>query len=155
MTTIEITTEVRAPAARCFDLARDIDLHLKSLEGTGERAVSGKTSGLIGLGEEVTWQARHFGINQRFTSRITEFDPPRHFQDRMVRGAFRSFVHDHFFEDQASSTHIRDVVRFESPLGVAGRLVDRFILRRYLSRLLASRSLYLKAVAEGADGKAS
>ncbi len=54
MPRIEIETWIAAPTDLCFDLARDIDLHIRSTDGTGERAVEGVTSGLIGLGEFVT-----------------------------------------------------------------------------------------------------
>ena len=102
MPRIKIETEIRATPGRCFDLSRDLDLHLRSLAHTAERAVAGKTSGLIGLGEEVTWRGRHFGIVHEHTSRITSFDRPRHFRDEMVRGRFKSFCHDHYFEPPAS-----------------------------------------------------
>jgi hypothetical protein len=51
---IRIVTLIAAPTDRCFDLARDIDFHTRSLAGTGEKAVAGRTSGLIGQGESVT-----------------------------------------------------------------------------------------------------
>lgn len=95
---IELTTCVAASPERCFDLARSVDLHTRSTSATGERAVGGVTTGLLGLGQEVTWRARHFGVRQELTSRITAYDRPRHFRDSMVRGAFRRFDHDHFFE---------------------------------------------------------
>jgi ligand-binding SRPBCC domain-containing protein len=66
-------------------MARDIGLHVHSMADSQERAIAGVTSGCIGLGQEVTWEARHFGIRQRLTSRITQFDRPRHFRDTMVR----------------------------------------------------------------------
>ena len=55
MQTIRIETWINAPLDRCFDAARDLDLHMKSVSHTGERAVRGRTSGLIEAGEEVTW----------------------------------------------------------------------------------------------------
>jgi hypothetical protein len=62
MPSIELATSIAAPIERVFDLARSIDLHMKSTSRTGERAIAGTTSGLIGLGQGVTWRARHFGI---------------------------------------------------------------------------------------------
>ena len=50
------------------------------------------------MGEEVTWSAKHFGVRQRLTSRITAFERPRRFRDSLVRGAFARFDHDHIFE---------------------------------------------------------
>jgi len=131
---------MHAPIERCFDAARDLDLHLKSMADTNERAVAGRTSGLIELGEEVTWRARHFGITQHFTSKITAFDRPRYFQDTMQRGAFQSFVHDHFFAYENGITTMTDVLTFSAPLGLLGRIAEKLLLRRYLERLLTSRA---------------
>jgi len=100
------------------------------------------------MGEEVTWRARHFGITQRFTSRITAFDPPSYFQDSMQRGAFRSFVHDHYFIPADGGTRMTDVLEFVAPLGVLGRIAEKIVLRRYLERLLASRALVIKDACE-------
>lgn len=147
---ITIVTEIHAPAARCFDLSRDIDLHIRSFSHTGERAVAGVTTGLIGLGEEVTWEGTHLGVRQRLTSRITAFSPPYHFRDEMIRGAFRTFVHDHYFEEIPGATLMRDEVRFESPLGVLGRVVDAAFMGRYVSRLIAGRAAVIRVTAERA-----
>jgi ligand-binding SRPBCC domain-containing protein len=144
MPVITLTTAIRATPECCFDASRDLDLHLQSMGHTGERAVGGKTSGLIELGEQVTWEARHFGIRQRFTSRITAFDRPRSFQDSMIKGAFHSFVHDHYFEPCAEGTIMKDVLTFRSPLGPIGALVDRFMMSRYLTRMLTLWNEVLK-----------
>jgi ligand-binding SRPBCC domain-containing protein len=152
MPLITIITIVRAIPERCFDASRDLDLHLESMGHTGERAVAGRTSGLIELGEQVTWEGRHFGIRQRFTSAITAYDRPRHFQDSMVRGAFRSFVHDHYFEACDGGTRMTDVLTFRSPFGVAGAIVDRLLMTKYLTRLLTKRNEIVKTALERDQG---
>lgn len=152
MAIIQLETLIEAPSEVCFDLSRDLDLHLRSQEGSGERIVGGRRSGLIGLGEEVSWEARHFGLLHRHTSRITQFDSPRHFRDSMVSGRFAKFEHDHFFESNGSVTLMRDILDFASPFGWLGRLVDRLILRRYLAKLLATRNEVIKRAAEGRTG---
>lgn len=146
MPVINILTTIRATPERCFDASRDLDLHLESMGHTGERAVAGRTSGLIGLGEQVTWEGRHFGIRQRFTSRITAYDRPRYFQDSMVKGAFHSFVHDHYFEPCPDGTVMKDVLTFRSPMGPLGALVDRLVMTRYLTRMLTVRNDVLKCL---------
>src|SRR5882672_3738333 len=98
MPVIVLTTEINAPIEICFDLARSIDFHKHSVSHTSEKAVGGVVTGLIGAGEEVTWQARHFGIWLSLTSQITAFDRPSHFRDSMKCGPFKRFDHDHFFE---------------------------------------------------------
>ena len=146
--TLRIETTIRAPIERCFDAARDLDLHVESLAHTNEVAVAGRTSGLIELGEEVTWRGRHFGIVQHFTSRITAFERPFYFQDSMTRGAFQSFVHDHRFVAEDGHTRMVDVLVFAAPFGILGRLAEYLLLRNYMWRLLTARAEVLKQVLE-------
>ncbi|HZR19756.1 MAG TPA: SRPBCC family protein [Verrucomicrobiae bacterium] len=148
MLVIRFWTIIAAPPDQVFDLARSIDAHQNSVQGTQERAVAGVTRGLIGLGEEVTWEARHFGIKQKLTVRITRFERPARFQDVMVSGAFKSMKHDHEFVPQPPGTLMVDRFEFESPFGIVGRIVDRFFLASYLRRFLVRRNEVLKNVAE-------
>jgi len=145
---IEFSTRVLAPRERCFDLARSIDVHVESTASTGEQAIAGVTSGLIGLGEQVTWRARHLGVWQTLTTKITAFDRPAHFRDSMLEGAFARFDHDHFFETDRETCVMRDVFDFDSPLGPLGRLVDRLYLDGYMRSFLLERNELIRAVAE-------
>lgn len=152
MPAIELTTLIHAPIGRVFDLARSLELHMESTAETGERAVGGVTSGLLGADQEVTWRAKHLGVWQHLTSRMTAFEPPRHFRDSMVRGAFQRFDHDHWFERAGSEgqhTRMRDVFDFTSPLGALGRLADHLFLTRYMRGFLERRNRLLRETAEG------
>jgi ligand-binding SRPBCC domain-containing protein len=146
--TIQLETRIAAPARRCFFLALSIDLHVKSTAGTREQAVAGVTTGLIHNGESVTWQGRHFGLMLKHTSTITQYEPPKFFQDVMTAGMFKTFEHDHRFHEQDDETVMRDELRFSAPLGVLGFLVERLVLRTYLTRFLLERNKFVKQVAE-------
>ena len=148
MPVIVLRTRVAAPPARCFDLARDVELHQQSTAASRERAVAGVTAGLLGASDEVTWEATHFGVRQRLTSRITEFDPPNRFVDEMVRGAFARFRHEHQFLSLPDGTEMVDIFDYTSPLGPLGRVADRLFLKRYMTRLLRERNAYLKRAAQ-------
>jgi len=111
MPLIELSTVISAPPERVFDLTRSIDAHQDSTEETDERAVAGVTRGLLRLDDEVTWEARHLGVRQRLSIRVTVFDRPRHFQDVMVAGAFKHMKHDHEFLKHPNGTLMID--RFE------------------------------------------
>ena len=148
MPKIELTTIINAPIETCFDLARSIDVHIESTKQTGEQAVAGRTSGLIELGETVTWRAKHFGMWQTLTSEITDFDKPNFFADELVKGAFKSFRHEHYFLARNGQTLMKDVFIFESPYGILGRLFNRMVLTKYMTSLLIKRNGVIKAVAE-------
>jgi len=151
MPVIQLSTLISAPRERVFDLARSIDAHQDSTEGTSERAIAGVTRGLIGLNDEVTWEARHLGLKQRLTVRVTEFNRPQHFQDIMVAGAFKSMKHDHEFLELPTDTQMNDRFEFQSPLGVLGRIVDQVFLRAYMERFLIQRNSILKKLAESKE----
>ena len=148
MAMFRIETLIAAPIELCFDLARDIDFHTQSLADTGERAVAGRTTGLIELGESVTWEARHFSVRQRFTAKIVAFERPTYFRDVMMKGAFKSFEHDHRFESRGNQCVMIDEVVLRSPFGPLGWIVDRFFMTSYMRRLLEQRCRAIKAEAE-------
>jgi ligand-binding SRPBCC domain-containing protein len=125
-----------------------VDLHTASTSRTGERAIAGVTAGLIGLGQEVTWSGRHFGFRVTHTSRITALEFPKYFQDSMVRGMFRSFCHDHYFETSEGRTLMKDVLMFEAPLGLLGRAAERLVLQKHMRRLLERRNVSIRRAAE-------
>lgn len=148
---IETRIEIAASPERVFDAARDIDLHVQSQQASGERAVAGVTSGLIGLGEEVTFEARHFGLRLRHRARITALERPRRFVDEMVEGAFAEFRHEHLFEPIEQGTLMIDRLQLRAPLGPLGRCVEILILDAYLRRLLEERARALKTWLEASD----
>ena len=149
--TIELSTFIHAPIERCFDLARSIDLHMVSTKQTGEQAIAGRMTGLIELGETVTWRAKHLGVWQTLTSKITQFDFPNSFTDEMVKGAFKSFHHQHLFYSVDEQTVMKDIFIFESPLGMLGKLINFLFLGKYITRLLQERNRVIKKVAESED----
>jgi len=113
-----------------------------------EKAVEGRITGLINLGETVTWEATHFGVRQKLTSKITAFNRPCHFRDEQVRGAFKSILHDHHFEQRGDDVLMKDIFNFESPLGILGATVDKIILTNYLTKLITERNSIIKEFAE-------
>lgn len=148
MSVIQLATSIAAPVERVFDLARSIDLHMNSTSRTAERAVAGVTSGLIGAGQEVTWRARHFGVWQSLTVRISEFERPVHFADVMTRGVFRRMEHHHYFQPSFDGMIMRDIFSYEAPLSIVGRMAERLFLDRYLRSFLIERNRVIKRAAE-------
>jgi ligand-binding SRPBCC domain-containing protein len=148
MPVLRLETRISASLESCFDLARDVDAHMRTTARSRERAVAGVTTGLMGAGDTVTWEAVHLGIRQRLTVRITRYERPRLFVDEMVEGAFRRLTHTHEFRAIDEGTLMVDTFDYSSPLGVLGRLADVLFLKRYLLRFLSERARALKDEAE-------
>lgn len=148
MPIIEIHTEIYAPIKRVFDLARSIDLHKISACKSNETVIAGKTSGLINLHEFVTWRAKHLGFYQTLSSKITQFEAPIMFVDEMQKGAFKSFIHYHLFEEDGEKTVMKDQFNYTAPCGILGKLVNLVFLKKYMTRLLVERNKVIKEFAE-------
>ena len=148
---IELVTRATCTAERLFDVSLSIDAHTGSMRASGETAVAGVTSGQIGLGETVTWRAKHFGLWFTMTSVISELDRPHRFVDEQVRGPFRRFHHVHTFRQEGDETVMTDAVTLASP--IFGRLAERLVLVPYLRRLLRQRNEFLVREVMSEDGR--
>src|SRR5262245_5402332 len=113
MTMVRQVTRIAAPLETAFDAARDIDIHVKTGAPNGERAVGGVTHGLIGAGEEVTFETSQFGRRWRATFRIVEFDRPHRFVDQMIQGSMPAFRHEHRFEPAEGGTNMIDEITYQ------------------------------------------
>lgn len=149
MPLIELKTAIHASPATCFDLARSIDLHLVAPSPLKHRAVGGITSGMINLGEHVSWEGKFFGVPQSMTSEIVAFDAPRTFTDEMRRGPFKRWRHTHTFEGTEEGTLMIDRADFASPFGPLGAAFDALFLKRFMTAVLIAQNKYLKEAAEG------
>jgi ligand-binding SRPBCC domain-containing protein len=148
MTTIRLITKINAPIQTVFDLARNIDIHQQSTAQSNEKAIEGKTSGLIELGETVTFRGKHFGLYLKHQSEITEMETPNYFVDEMIKGHFKSFRHEHTFVTQNGHTVMIDFMQYKTPFGIVGKLFNKLLLKKHLENFLLKRNEMLKKLAE-------
>jgi ligand-binding SRPBCC domain-containing protein len=145
-----VETRIAAPPRVCFDLARDVEAHTKSASFSHERVVApGRTSGLLELGDLVTFEGVHFGRRQRFTAKIVEVEAPHRFVDELVKSTFRRLRHVHeFLPDGDGGTLMRDTLDWLSPIGILGVLADKLVVERHMRWFVATKQQALKAIAE-------
>lgn len=148
MTTIHLVTKINAPKQIVFDTARDIDLHQKSVATSNEKAIAGITTGLINENETVTWRGKHFGFYLTHKSRIIKMDLYDYFLDEMEEGKFKSFKHQHIFKEINGVTIMTDLLQYETPFGIIGRLFDFFLLKKHMTNFLLQRNKILTETAE-------
>lgn len=148
MTTINLITTINTSKEIAFDISRDVDVHQKSASPTKERAIAGITSGLINYNETVTWRGKHFSFYLTHKSRITAMSHYDYFVDEMEEGKFKSFKHEHFFEEKNGVTIMKDKLQYEIPFGFIGQLFDFMFLKRHLKNFLLERNKVLKELAE-------
>lgn len=148
MKTIKVLTNINAPIQTVFDLSRDIDAHQQSTSPTKETAIDGVTSGLINYNETVTWRGKHFGIYLTHKSRITAMVLHNYFIDEMEEGVFKSFRHEHLFNEKDGITIMKDKLYYEVPYGFLGEVFDLLFLKPHLIHFLIERNKVLKALSE-------
>ena len=148
MTQIKITTTINAPIEIVFNNSRNIDIHQYSASKTNEKAIAGRTSGLIEIGETVTWKGKHFGINLKHQSIITEMDFPKYFIDEQLKGHFKSFKHQHIFYQKENQTIMIDILEYKTPYLFIGKIFDKFILKNHLTNFILHRNKVLKELSE-------
>lgn len=73
---------------------------------------------------------------------------PNYFVDEMVSGAFKSFKHEHLFEQKSEGTLMVDIFNYISPMGILGKMADRLFLKKYMLNLLLTRN---KVITEHAE----
>jgi ligand-binding SRPBCC domain-containing protein len=149
MPMIHLTTFIAAPQERVFDLSRSVELHKYSMSHHREKIVDGIMSGLMNPGDTITWKAKHLFKERTLTVKLTKLQRPHFFADEQVQGDFAFMKHEHYFKPAENGTFLIDQFHFESPKGIIGRVVDRFYLTKYMTRLLEERNNVIKKVAEG------
>jgi ligand-binding SRPBCC domain-containing protein len=150
---IHLTTFILAPIGRVFDLSRSISLHKIAFAEKNEKVIDGVQEGLISENETVTWQARHLGKTRSFRSRISVMRSPDHFTDEMIKGDFKSFRHEHHFKSIENGTIMIDLVDFETPYGIIGRMVNSCYLNNYMEKMIMKRNAVIREYAESGKWK--
>jgi ligand-binding SRPBCC domain-containing protein len=75
----------------------------------------------------------------RWTTEISEWEPPHRFVDFQVRGPYALWEHTHTFEPVAGGTLLVDQVRYAVPYGPLGALAHVAFVRRDLRRIFDFR----------------
>jgi len=149
MFVVKDSIHIMAPIERCFLLSTSLAVVEREFS---MRPVSGKqgerTSGLVVGGDRIRWEGWQFGLPQYHVSLISAFEPNTFFQDKMIAGRFKSFVHDHEFTEIDGQVLLKDTVRFSMPLGSIGRLIGKRVMVPHIRGLMQRRFHLLRRIAE-------
>lgn len=94
-------------------------------------------------GTIIDYRLRIHGLPLRWRSRISVWEPPRRFVDEQLRGPYRSWRHEHRFEDCHGGTLITDHVEYRVR---GGALVNRLFVQRDLERIFQFRLQALQQI---------
>lgn len=148
MPTIHLTTFIAAPIERVFDLSRHLAIYKVSIQQRNERFSSGAASNLVSQGETMTFQAKHLGKTRLVTTRVTELQKPSRLVQEQVKGDLLHFRHEHHFKRVDNGTILIDMIDFDGPRDVVGKLVGKFYLKEYLEKFINKRNSLIRQYAE-------
>jgi ligand-binding SRPBCC domain-containing protein len=94
----------------------------------------------MGKGALIDYTVRVAGWPLRWTSLISEYDPPRRFVDVQVKGPYSFWHHAHLFAAHPEGTLIEDVIHYALPFGPFGRWAEPLMVRRQLRAIFDYRS---------------
>lgn len=95
---------------------------------------------LMKEGVQLQYTVRMMGVRMRWTSLISEYDPPRRFVDEQIRGPYAYWHHTHTFSEVKGGTLVGDEVRYAMPLGMIGDVVQRLSVQRQLEDIFSYRA---------------
>ena len=88
------------------------------------------------------------GVPIRWRSEITLWDPPHRFVDEQIRGPYRSWIHDHRFQQQKGVTRVIDQVRYDH---WGGKILNRLVVAPDLEKIFSFRKEKLEAIFQNPD----
>jgi ligand-binding SRPBCC domain-containing protein len=97
-------------------------------------------------GTLINYSLRVHGIPLRWTSEITEWEPPHHFVDLQLRGPYKLWRHEHRFEARDGGTLIADTINLALPLGVLGQLAYKIKVKSDVEKIFAFRKEKIRAL---------
>ena len=148
MVTIRLTTWINAPVDRCFQLATSVEFRGSDRSSGKAR---GSKSGILRVGDTVSWHAWRWGLRLSHTCRIDDVRPITYFREVAATGNFRHYVHEHHFAPMDDGTRMRGEIKFAAPKGPMGFLMERLLLKRYVTKLLIEEHKRLKRAAESTE----
>lgn len=149
MSSIHLTTFIKAPIERVFDLCRNTTVYKKALEGKNEISINASGAGiLLKSGDTTTLSAKHLGKIRVVTSRVIDMIITEKFIEEQVKGDLKSFRHEHHFKKVENGTIVIDLVEMEEPRDAVGGVLGKLFMKGYFEKLLTSRNEIIKQYAE-------
>jgi ligand-binding SRPBCC domain-containing protein len=103
----------------------------------------------IRQGSLIDYRLRWRGMPIRWRTEISEWQPPRRFVDRQLRGPYRLWVHEHRFSSESGGTSVHDRVRYAVP---GGLLVQRLVVGGDVEAIFDYRARRLDEIFAGSRG---
>lgn len=103
----------------------------------------------IAPGTKIDYRLRWHGLPLRWTTEITQWNPPHSFEDVELAGPYQTWHHTHRFEERKGGTELTDIVRYSLPFGLLGQLAHAINVKRDVEKIFDYRREKIQALMSG------
>lgn len=97
-------------------------------------------------GAVIDYVVHPFGIPLRWTTLITEYEPPHHFVDLQLRGPYAYWHHKHTFTGTDDGTLTADEIHYGLPMGAIASAIHTLAIRQQLKKIFDHRGIVLDRI---------
>lgn len=146
---LRVSGEIAAPRERVFAVVEDA--RTANQIGPAYLALEVlRSPWLPKPGERTRLRVTLRGVGFELETELAEYRRGNFLLERQVAGPFASLEHAVSVEESALGARLTEVLAYQLPLGLLGRLFDRVALRSDLDRLLHTRLARVRALLEPA-----
>lgn len=98
------------------------------------------------LGAVIDYKIRLNGFPFNWKTEITKWEPPFRFEDTQKEGPYKTWIHEHLFEDSNGNTIMKDIVKYLSPGGILEFIPHNLIVKKKVETIFSYRENKLKDI---------
>ena len=80
--------------------------------------------------------------------KVTTFQRPSLFVEEQVKGDLQNYKHEHHFMPVENGTIVIDILEFDIPKDIIGKIFGKVYFRKYLEEILRKRTELIRNYAE-------
>lgn len=154
MSVFQRTFEVKAPLAEVAAFHDDAR-SLAAITPPPVRVKIVRFDAPVRAGSKVIFKLMLGPLGVTWDGEIDQYEAQQFFRDIMHRGPFGKWQHTHSFTATAGGTKVGDLVVYEPPFGVWGKLLDPILVRPSLKYLFFYRARLTRRLLEKKTAKQS
>jgi len=138
MAHFEYSSIIPGPRKEVYNYVSDID-SLPEIMSSDYKIEATSPAGKIQKGGEYEIKITRMGISVAWGIVIEDFNEGEFMRDRQSHGPFSLWVHTQKFEDHGQGTLLTDLIEYDVPFGILGKLADDLFVRHDLKHIFKRR----------------
>ena len=85
-----------------------------------------------------------FNISIKWATEITQIKEFKYFIDNQIKGPFTIWHHEHHFKEIENGIEMTDILFYDLPYGIFGKLLHKFIVKKKMDEIFHYREQKIK-----------